>query len=63
MTSGNIAVFDHDALRHIDYVSEFHKIFGLNTEPAEACARSCTTPSPPSNRATSTPKRCSTSKR
>ena len=36
MTSGNIAVFDHDALRHIDYVSEFHKIFGLNTEPAEA---------------------------
>src|SRR5580693_1338102 len=36
MTSGNIAVFDHDALRHIDYVSEFHKIFGLNTEPAQA---------------------------
>jgi glucosamine-6-phosphate deaminase len=40
MTSGNIAVFDHDALRHIDYVSEFHKIFGLNTEPAQAlCQR------------------------
>jgi len=36
MTSGNIAVFDHDALRHIDYVSEFHKIFGLNTESAQA---------------------------
>ena len=36
MTSGNIAVFDHDALRHINYVSEFHKIFALNTEPAEA---------------------------
>lgn len=36
MTSGNIAVFDHDALRHIDYVSEFHKIFGLNTEAAQA---------------------------
>jgi glucosamine-6-phosphate deaminase len=32
MTSGNIAVFDHDALRHIDYVSEFHEIFGLRTE-------------------------------
>jgi glucosamine-6-phosphate deaminase len=36
MTSGNIAVFDHDALRHIDYVSEFHAIFGLNTESAQA---------------------------
>ena len=36
MTSGNIAVFDHDALRHIDYVSEFHKIFGLNTQPAQS---------------------------
>jgi glucosamine-6-phosphate deaminase len=40
MTSGNIAVFDHDALRHIDYVSEFHKLFGLNTEQADAlCQR------------------------
>jgi glucosamine-6-phosphate deaminase len=39
MTSGNIAVFDHDALRHIDYVSEFHKIFGLNSEPAEALSQ------------------------
>lgn len=29
MTSGNIAVFDHDALRHIDFVSEFHKTFNL----------------------------------
>ena len=46
MTSGNIAVFDHDALRHIDYVSEFHKIFGLNTDPAEASARISKTPSP-----------------
>lgn len=27
MTSGNIAVFDHDALRHIDFVLEFHKLF------------------------------------
>jgi glucosamine-6-phosphate deaminase len=42
MTSGNIAVFDHDALRHIDYVSEFHKIFGLNNEPAQAlCENLC----------------------
>jgi glucosamine-6-phosphate deaminase len=34
MTSGNIAVFDHDALRHINYVGEFQKLFGLNSEPA-----------------------------
>lgn len=27
MTSGNIAVFDHDALRHLDFVHEFHKLF------------------------------------
>jgi glucosamine-6-phosphate deaminase len=32
MTSGNIAVFDHDALRHIDYLQEFNQIFGLNTD-------------------------------
>lgn len=27
MTNGNIAVFDHDALRHIDYVEEFLTMF------------------------------------
>lgn len=32
MTSGNIAVFDHDAMRHIDYVNEYQEIFGLQTE-------------------------------
>ena len=31
MTSGNIAVFDHDALRHIDYVEEFLNIFKQTT--------------------------------
>ncbi len=36
MTSGNIAVFDHDALRHIDYVHEFQKIFGLSCTESEA---------------------------
>jgi glucosamine-6-phosphate deaminase len=36
MTSGNIAVFDHDALRHIDYVDEFQEIFGLATEHSQA---------------------------
>jgi glucosamine-6-phosphate deaminase len=40
MTSGNIAVFDHDALRHIDYVNEFHKLFELHSESARAlCCR------------------------
>jgi len=36
MTSGNIAVFDHDALRHIDYVRQFHELFGLVSEPSES---------------------------
>ncbi|MBT6497864.1 MAG: glucosamine-6-phosphate deaminase [Planctomycetaceae bacterium] len=36
MTSGNIAVFDHDALRHLDYVSRFHEIFGLCSESGES---------------------------
>ena len=35
MTSGNIAVFDHDALRHIDYVHQYQKIFGLSTEQGD----------------------------
>jgi glucosamine-6-phosphate deaminase len=40
MTSGNIAVFDHDALRHINYVSEFFNLFELHSEPARAlCCR------------------------
>lgn len=31
-TSGNIAVFDHNALRHIDFVAQMHAIFGLETD-------------------------------
>ena len=38
MTSGNIAVFDHDALRHIDFVREFHRTFGLPDEHVEELA-------------------------
>jgi glucosamine-6-phosphate deaminase len=30
-TSGNVAVFDHDALRHVDFVSETLSIFNLQT--------------------------------
>ncbi len=30
MTSGNIAVFDHDALRHTEYVAQFLELFGLH---------------------------------
>ncbi|OWK46323.1 glucosamine-6-phosphate deaminase [Fimbriiglobus ruber] len=33
MTSGNIAVFDHDARRFIDYVDEFSRMF--NVDPAQ----------------------------
>ena len=36
MTSGNIAVFDHDALRHIDYVGEFLELFGLQSSDSVA---------------------------
>jgi len=30
MTSGNIAVFDHDALRFADYAAGFNKLFGID---------------------------------
>ncbi len=36
MTSGNIAVFDHDALRHMSYLSQFLELFGLRTERSDA---------------------------
>ncbi|MEZ6057080.1 MAG: glucosamine-6-phosphate deaminase [Planctomycetaceae bacterium] len=36
MTSGNIAVFDHDAARHLDFVSEYLRMFGIETPPAAA---------------------------
>jgi len=29
MTSGNIAVFDHDALRFADFAAQFNKLFGI----------------------------------
>jgi glucosamine-6-phosphate deaminase len=32
MTSGNVAVFDHDALRHVEYVHESQLTFDLETE-------------------------------
>jgi glucosamine-6-phosphate deaminase len=32
MTSGNVAVFDHDALRHIEYAHESQLAFDLETE-------------------------------
>ncbi len=32
MTSGNIAVFDHDAWRFTDFVLEFNKMFGIGDE-------------------------------
>ncbi len=35
MTSGNIAVFDHDAWRFTDFVVEFNKLFALNEEQTE----------------------------
>ena len=32
MTSGNIAVFDHDARRFIDFVETFNRIFGIDVK-------------------------------
>jgi glucosamine-6-phosphate deaminase len=39
MTSGNIAVFDHDALRFADYVTEFNKLFEIDPQQTEAVAQ------------------------
>lgn len=36
MTSGNIAVFDHDAWRFTDFVHEFNKLFDINAEKTES---------------------------
>ena len=35
MTSGNIAVFDHDAWRFTDFVAEFNRLFGIDEEQTE----------------------------
>ncbi len=36
MTSGNIAVYDHDARRFTDFVCEFNGLFGIDKEKSEA---------------------------
>ena len=36
MTSGNIAVFDHDAMRHIDFVNGYLETFGLESDSSVA---------------------------
>lgn len=35
MTSGNIAVFDHDAWRYIDFVDEFNRLMGIDVPRTE----------------------------
>ncbi len=39
MTSGNIAVFDHDARLVADLVAEYNRIFGIETERSTALAQ------------------------
>jgi glucosamine-6-phosphate deaminase len=39
MTSGNIAVFDHDAWRFTDFVVEFNRLMGIDTEHTEQVKR------------------------
>ncbi|MER3416770.1 MAG: glucosamine-6-phosphate deaminase [Gemmataceae bacterium] len=36
MTSGNVAVFDHDALRFTDFVAEFNHLFGIEQKQSQA---------------------------
>ena len=36
MTSGNIAVFDHDAFRFIDYVVAFNRLFNIDQQHTQA---------------------------
>ena len=35
-TSGNIAVFDHDAVRHIDFVAELGQVLGTDSDACQA---------------------------
>lgn len=39
MTSGNVAVFDHDALRFANFVSEFNQLFGIDQEKTSELER------------------------
>ncbi|MAG92189.1 MAG: glucosamine-6-phosphate deaminase, partial [Planctomycetaceae bacterium] len=39
MTSGNIAVFDEDAIRHTDYVAQFNAMFGIESGEIETQIR------------------------
>ncbi|GIW82001.1 MAG: glucosamine-6-phosphate deaminase [Gemmatales bacterium] len=39
MTSGNIAVFDHDACRYTDFVVEFNRLFEIDREHTERVER------------------------
>jgi glucosamine-6-phosphate deaminase len=36
MTSGNIAVFDHDAVRIADMVTEYNRLFGIDSERSQS---------------------------
>ncbi len=40
MTSGNIAVFDHDAWRVADIVAEYNRMFGIDSERSKALEQS-----------------------
>ena len=42
MTSGNIAVFDHDVRRHLDFVARAAAVLGLDTDRVRAAERQVT---------------------
>ena len=62
MTSGNIAVFDHDAWRFTDFVVEFNRLFGIDEEHTEASRSGCRRSCGPRSRASRTRKICSRSR-
>ena len=39
MTSGNIAVFDHDAARVADLVTEYNRLFSIDIEKSQDLER------------------------
>ena len=64
MTSGNIAVFDHDAWRFADFVVEFNRLFGIDQEHTEAVERArAALPATRRRPASRTPRTCSRSRR
>ena len=62
MTNGNIAVFDHDAWRFIDYVCSFNDLFGIDKEKSHELKQRVADFPVPRSRGSRTRRICSTSR-